>query len=85
MNDLSVRLRVTSIAEFPAGGGVIFRGISEDKKLYCVLCNYKLVPSPSMLVKGQSWHVAGPSEATERVTELASSYGKRPLRLQPRD
>jgi exodeoxyribonuclease V alpha subunit len=69
MSDVSVRLRVTSIGEFPSGGGVIFRGISEDKKLYCVLCNYKLVPSPSLVVKGQSWLVAGPGKATERVTD----------------
>ena len=69
MSDLSVQLRVTSIGEFPSVGGVIFRGISEDKKLYCVLCNYKLVPSPSLVVKGQSWKVAGPGEVTERLTD----------------
>jgi exodeoxyribonuclease V alpha subunit len=69
MNDLSVQLRVTSIAEFPAGGGVIFRGVTDDKKQYCVLCNYKLVPSPSLVVKGQSWQVEGPGEVTERVTD----------------
>lgn len=69
MSDLSVQLRVTSIAKFPSGGGVIFRGTSEDKKLFCVLCNYKLIPSPSLVVKGQSWHVTGPAEAKECVTD----------------
>lgn len=69
MTGHAVQLRVTSVAELPRGGGVIFRGISEDKQLFCVLCNYKLVPVPTLVSKGQAWHVTGPWEATERVTD----------------
>lgn len=70
MSDLCVQLRVTSIAaDFPLGGGVIFRGVSEDKNLFCVLANYKLIPVPSLVAKGQSWHVAGAGEVKERITD----------------
>ncbi len=69
MSHRTIQLRVTSVAGLPPGGGVIFRGVSEDGQLFCVLCNYKLVPVPSIVSKGQAWHVTGAWEATERVTD----------------
>lgn len=59
MSDLSVQLRVTSVRSCGRFGGVIFSGKTDEGDQYVAVCDYKLVPDPSLVDKGQRWAVRG--------------------------
>jgi exodeoxyribonuclease V alpha subunit len=65
MSDLSVQLRVTSIRSRGKCGGAIFSGVTEGGDNFVAVCDYHLVPDPSLLDKGQIWTVAGSSSIRE--------------------
>jgi exodeoxyribonuclease V alpha subunit len=69
MSDLTVELRVTSIRSRGKNGGAIFAGITENGDRFVAVCDYRLIPDPSLLDQGQIWSVAGNSSARESIAE----------------
>ena len=69
MSDLTVELRVTSIRSRGKNGGAIFAGITENGDRFVAVCDYRLIPDPSLLDQGQIWSVAGSSSIRESIAE----------------
>jgi exodeoxyribonuclease V alpha subunit len=65
VSDISVQLRVTSIRSRCERGGAIFSGVTEDGDSFVAVCDYRLVPDPSLLDKGQMWAVTGSTSVRE--------------------
>ncbi|WP_194727289.1 ATP-dependent DNA helicase [Noviherbaspirillum malthae] len=59
IDPVSVQLRVTSIRNSGKFGGAIFAGMTSAKEYYVAVCDYKIIPDPSLLAKGQQWSVTG--------------------------
>lgn len=72
MRDLSVQLRVTSIRSRGKFGGAIFAGVTEGGESYVAACDFKLLPDPTLVQKGQIWVVSGGSSIRE--TRAANGF-----------
>lgn len=59
MNDVAINLRVTSIRSRGHRGGAIFAGVTAEDAPYVVVCDYALIPDPTVLGKGQTWRIVG--------------------------
>lgn len=59
MSEVTIQIRITGIRSRGSFGGVIFSGIADDEKSYVALCDFKLLPDPSLVQKGQVWGVTG--------------------------
>src|ERR1700721_996044 len=69
MSDLTVELRVTSIRSRGKSGGAIFAGIAVNGDRFVAVCDYRLIPNPSLLDQGQIWSVAGSQSVREFIAE----------------
>jgi exodeoxyribonuclease V alpha subunit len=69
MSDLTVELRVTSIRSRGKSGGAIFAGITVSGDRFVAICDYRLIPDPSLLDQGQIWSVAGSQSVRESIAE----------------
>ncbi|MDP1594599.1 MAG: AAA family ATPase [Gallionella sp.] len=65
MSNLSVQICITSIRNRGRSGGVIFSGTTDNGDSYVVACNYRLIPEPSVVDKGQIWAVKGAASIRE--------------------
>jgi exodeoxyribonuclease V alpha subunit len=69
MSDRTVELRVTSIRSRGKSGGAIFAGITVSGDRFVAICDYHLIPDPSLLDQGQLWSVAGSQSVRESIAE----------------
>ncbi len=79
MSDLSVQLRITSIRSRGRSGGVIFAGVTDSGDNYVAACDYRLVPDPSLVDKGQIWAVSGATSVREYEV---NGYRRKEIQLQ---
>ena len=70
---VNVSLRITSIRSRGKAGGAIFAGITDSAEHYAVVCDYHLLPDPSLIDKGQVWLIEGP------VTIRSATVGSSPI------
>ncbi len=79
MIDLSVQLRVTSIRNRGPFGGAIFSGRDSAGHHFAVVCGRELIPDATILDKGQTWAVTGPSILREMRTSTGFTFSEQQI------
>lgn len=69
MNDRTVEIRITSIRSRGKSGGAIFVGVTVDGDRFVAVCDYRVIPDPSLLDPGQIWVVVGSPSVRESIAE----------------
>lgn len=82
MSVLSAQFQVTSIRSRGAFGGAIFSGRDEAGQHFVVLCSRELIPDATIVDKGQTWNVTGPSSIREIQTQSGFTLREQEITAQ---